>query len=136
MTAPITLTINVDRTEVAARGQKHNRPWVKYLVFGTRSDGSGIVNDGLPVYTFDKLSTGPVEVELAEFVKGNGAFRESWTVKTIREPKAVRPAGGDTAPARADVIDKDEVDDLRERVEALERSMARVMTKLRVEARA
>lgn len=122
------ITINVDRTEVSQRGQRNNRPWVKYLVYGTRADGSPIATDGLPVFTFDKLAKGEVEVTLEEFFKGNAAFRESWTVKRVREPKAARPAGGDTT-----VIDHDELDDLRERVEQLESLTRRMATKLRLE---
>jgi hypothetical protein len=133
------VTINVTRTEVAQRGQRGGKPWVKYAVFGALPDGSPLpATGGPPFYTFDKLSVGPVDVTIEPYAN-NGLSVSSYTIKRVRPertPKATRPAGGgDTAIARADIIDKDEVDDLRERVEALERSMARVMTKLRVEAR-
>lgn len=133
-------TIVVDRTEVHSRGQRNRRQWTKYLVFGHRADGSPLSPDGTPVYTFDNLKVGQQDVSVEPFVKNGQVAPESWTVKVPRAdrtPKQTRPAGGGDAatPARADVIDKDEVDDLRERVEALEQRMARVMTKLKVEAR-
>lgn len=123
-----TITINVDRTEVAQRGQKGGKPWVKYQVFATRADGRPIATDGLPLFTFDKLSKGEVEVTMEPYKRSTAPAQESWTLSRVRAPKESRPAGGPTA-----VIDHDELDDLRERVEQLESLTRRMATKLRLE---
>lgn len=140
--------INVDRTEVSQRGQRNRRPWTKYIVYGQRIDGSPIAPDGKPVFTFDNLPKGEVDVTLESFTRQGASAPESWTVKKVKPATAQLTPGTpgpaftqgtpDGATAQAvptQIIDRDELEDLRDRVEQLERFVRRIMTKVRLEER-
>jgi hypothetical protein len=122
------VVINVDRTEVAQRGQRNGKPWVKYAVFGTYADGSTLPAAGGPAYyTFDKLPTGPVNVTIEPFTKHGSVDVLSFTVKKVR---AAKPSGG------AAVSDNEVVADLQDRVATLESQVARLLGQIRSERNA